>query len=567
MENIPESTPVPTASLQQNEAESAPSSIFSKQHQSMLPTYQPPAEQLNHTKTFVFGDQAAKDQYSTNLNAILCSSNVPSLLESEVEHEKRSKKYRPNLGLHEEVLLLGSKMVDLERMVMKSIMSQNDRILSLETEMHELKNRSKENEDTSALLTKAGISNIASTVENMQRFLEESEFPTLNQAVLPTTSWAKKLFKHEQETGTAPVIQHKPQLDMLNSIAFDLEDRDRRKHCIIAFGVQESKSTDLKSIKEHDGKLVKQILSTLGFESNACTGLYRFVKKVSDQRPSPLRITLAKDFDREDVLKEAHRLRNTEFSNVFLKPDRTAAEQHEHKQKRALIVQENEKLKLSGEHLTHRVIIVGNTLKKVELRPDQQEKNQSQRTHQHDPTQTTQQDNPDQEITPKSSNVQNSTTTNANPVQIVKNNLFTNPVKLFKKPEAPKDQPDQTSDNGAIKCRSRSNSRTTLKRRSESIDKSLSREENKQADNICRKDEGELKPRKRGPKPKKMDKEVNAKGAICSKNILKSDNKKDETDYLQKSNAFALLASMPPNGVNGKSQSSVMNTEDEAMAH
>lgn len=66
-------------------------------------------------------------------------------------------------------------------------------------------------------------------------------------------------------------------------------------------------------IRELDLKQVKAILSRIGFNS-AVLNVYRFKRREGDDRIPPIRVTLIKEINRDDILRSAHKLSKTGFN-------------------------------------------------------------------------------------------------------------------------------------------------------------------------------------------------------------------------------------------------------------
>jgi hypothetical protein len=77
--------------------------------------------------------------------------------------------------------------------------------------------------------------------------------------------------------------------------------KEKKRHALIIFGVQESSFSDEIEGKEHDSKSVDRIIRYLGFASTCIAGIYRFRKnQLAANRTPPIRVVLEKTLDRSD---------------------------------------------------------------------------------------------------------------------------------------------------------------------------------------------------------------------------------------------------------------------------
>lgn len=520
---------------------------------------------------FKFG-QIDTIEVCKSLTTSILSDNPNARLTTMVNGAKRSKLDDGNcLSIDGEIVRLNQAIGELESKLCKKINNLETRINELVSKQVIIEAKLVEEDRR-----KTNLSSINSRVEGLQHALDKCEFPPLSQNVLPTTSWSKRLFARELETGGS-AIQRKPQLDMLNYVASDFEDRERKKHCIIAFGVPESKATTNREAKSHDQNTVRGIFAALGLDPNSCIGLHRFNKKSGEEtKISPLRIILAHDIDRDDILKEARKLRNTKFDTIYLHPDMTAAELHQHKQKRLLLKLENDKLKASGEYLSHRIIISGNGLKKIELRHDQQGTGQLNTVTSSSITSQTNAntDSSNPQLNPISSASCKNTDPTNNGIMSDKralisintglksSNILPSDDKLlevFNKPEVTKVPvaADQISTN-TIKPRCRSNSRATRNSGSTATSKSstLHSTDDEHMKKVASQP-GQDEPKKRGPK-KKAPSDDPSNTSLGTRSLSNKPKNKEGVAALDSftNNTFSVLASHPGN-----------NTAEEAMAH
>lgn len=124
---------------------------------------------------------------------------------------------------------------------------------------------------------------------------------------------------------------------LFEEVLQEMEDRHDRKQNIIIFNYPESASGDSEARKAYDTAAAKSILSAVSTSVNS-DGIetYRLGRFNSNNvRPRPLKIRLGCVRDMRTIMKHAKRIRDSNFKNISISPDRTLRQLNYYKRVRA----------------------------------------------------------------------------------------------------------------------------------------------------------------------------------------------------------------------------------------
>ncbi|CAF1023383.1 unnamed protein product [Brachionus calyciflorus] len=168
-----------------------------------------------------------------------------------------------------------------------------------------------------------------------------------SQSFVPTNKWIKEANSLKCDSFN----KFNPSLNIINDVASDLYEREKRKNFIIIFGILESKSSNKIEQNEHDKDIVSKIFQSIGYDSKSFIYFNRFKNKVKQSnRASPLRVKLSPDIDRYELIKNCFKLAKTRFSSISISPDLTPAEQLKFKQLKELMIMKNKELNLNKDN-------------------------------------------------------------------------------------------------------------------------------------------------------------------------------------------------------------------------
>jgi hypothetical protein len=115
-------------------------------------------------------------------------------------------------------------------------------------------------------------------------------------------------------------------------IAAEMREREIRKKNVIMHRVGEA-GPEMKTLEDRkawDMKSCDNIFRALDLEMSSDSAI-RFVRRVGErgEGPRPLVVGLKKEWQREDLLEKARRLKDTQFSEVTVAPDLTKGQRNE----------------------------------------------------------------------------------------------------------------------------------------------------------------------------------------------------------------------------------------------
>lgn len=117
----------------------------------------------------------------------------------------------------------------------------------------------------------------------------------------------------------------------------ELEERVRRKNCLLLSGCDESKDIEEEKRQVHAKSLADEVFRTIGVNIKFST--YRF-KKTNNEHPSFIKVTLENEYDKAIIFRNQKKLRASKFSNVYINPDLTVFQR---KARKTLIIERNKR--------------------------------------------------------------------------------------------------------------------------------------------------------------------------------------------------------------------------------
>ena len=114
--------------------------------------------------------------------------------------------------------------------------------------------------------------------------------------------------------------------DTETAVLRELNDRESRKCNFIMYNVKESNSEVGVERKEHDKKILTEILAKIELEDlNVDDDVVHISRmgELNPERERPMMVKMAKETARDSVLKSARKLKDTEFCDISIKPDLT----------------------------------------------------------------------------------------------------------------------------------------------------------------------------------------------------------------------------------------------------
>ena len=184
---------------------------------------------------------------------------------------------------------------------------------SFEERFEKLENRIKTLENQNNILNEENKQNKAI----MEKEIENIKTSTTNNV---WTTITKKNVKKTQE-----------QISIINTIADEGKNRNKKETNIVIFGLKESSKESITEKKKEDDEKFLEIMKELKINITKIEASFRPpVKDKNKQRP--LVIMLKTKEERNSVLKVARKLKGTVFDGVFICPDLTEAQRLQFKE-------------------------------------------------------------------------------------------------------------------------------------------------------------------------------------------------------------------------------------------
>lgn len=196
---------------------------------------------------------------------------------------------------------------------------------------------------------KASISSDDLTMESMKALMSEqkneiinsftSKIDNLNTTVTILISTINKLedkvktLEEVQKQQKVEIENIKEHLEAFSPPDFDPEDliyetqqRINRADNLVLFGVPEKPDGSIIEKREHDNEVFKKVMTTLDISDAHLLACNRIGKPKRDGHRI-LKVKFANHQERSLCLRKSKLLKNTEFRNVFIKPDLTPYQQ------------------------------------------------------------------------------------------------------------------------------------------------------------------------------------------------------------------------------------------------
>jgi hypothetical protein len=133
----------------------------------------------------------------------------------------------------------------------------------------------------------------------------------------PVVTWAKIAEDKSKRTS-----EH---VSLLNVVANENKDRDKKEKNIIIFGLEESKKETVVAKKEDDMVKLNAIFNVMQVDAPEIDNVFRINGKDTN-KAKPLILVLKSVKERNKILKCTRKLKDSEYKDVFLSPDLTEAQ-------------------------------------------------------------------------------------------------------------------------------------------------------------------------------------------------------------------------------------------------
>lgn len=204
-------------------------------------------------------------------------------------------------------------------------------------ELTEAKNRIQDLEkDVGSLKDRVG------TLESENSELKSKLNQEINQEKQTTPSYADVAIGKAKRTVE--------QMNSINADEIELNERKDRERNIVVFGIEKSKSDKIEDKKEHDNKVVLDVLAKIGCEDIKPKNVIRLKSNKFPDRPGPIIVKFDNVKERNKVLGASKKLRDTqELSKTYITPDLTEAQRLLDFQLRVLRNEKNKSLDKNSE--------------------------------------------------------------------------------------------------------------------------------------------------------------------------------------------------------------------------
>lgn len=177
-------------------------------------------------------------------------------------------------------------------------------------------------------------------IEKLEKKVGELSSKTTKEQEMTSLSMSKSSWACVTSKGTK--VATPDQLSAINAFANEAKERSEREKNIVIFGVETTNDSNADKLKEDEEKVsaIFEKIGTGDLQRNK-------VKRLRSQKgPGPLIIELNSIQDRNEVLKNAKKLRNDATSSgIYISPDMTLAERVIQKDLKRKCRVENDKIR------------------------------------------------------------------------------------------------------------------------------------------------------------------------------------------------------------------------------
>ena len=153
-----------------------------------------------------------------------------------------------------------------------------------------------------------------SALESKLTILEANKSPTISNQDIKD-SWSNAVKR---------TISTPQQMLMINTIANETKERERREKNVVIFGIKASTNSDNSIAKEENSVAIKEVFNDLGV---TCEVKIIIKLKSNGSDSPPFVVVLKQESERNEILKKARNLRNlNQYEKVFINPDLTVSE-------------------------------------------------------------------------------------------------------------------------------------------------------------------------------------------------------------------------------------------------
>ncbi len=104
------------------------------------------------------------------------------------------------------------------------------------------------------------------------------------------------------------------QMLMINTVANETKERERREKNVVIFGIKSSLNADSSKAKDEDGETIKKVFKDLNVEVEVKS---IFKLKTKSSNPPPFVVILKDQKERNEILKKARELRYQKINSVI----------------------------------------------------------------------------------------------------------------------------------------------------------------------------------------------------------------------------------------------------------
>ncbi len=139
-------------------------------------------------------------------------------------------------------------------------------------------------------------------------------------------NWSEILFKKKHNLSLEQRDAQQKQIKVVNTLASEINERERRKKNVIIFGLAEPSNVNQDEKIKADEVKVKSLINELEDKVHV-KRITRLKTKINTNKPSAIIIELENERERNSLLFNAKKLKNHNFyKNVFLSIDMTLSE-------------------------------------------------------------------------------------------------------------------------------------------------------------------------------------------------------------------------------------------------
>lgn len=146
---------------------------------------------------------------------------------------------------------------------------------------------------------------------------------------------------------TGRPVRTPEQMNVMNAVAADIKEREKRESNLIVFGIKKSDKKEAPGRRDDDKKSLEEVFDRIEADKSKIKSFYRIVSKKKDSHP--LVVVLQSPADRFPILKAAKKLKTDNINDrIFINPDLCVAERELVKNLRKQCKEKNLELQQKG---------------------------------------------------------------------------------------------------------------------------------------------------------------------------------------------------------------------------